>query len=398
MFYFIEKKLFLIYYIRVIRLSQFLIKLNSIIVVLCMEGEMTISLCMIVKNEEDVLARILSQAKKFADEIIIVDTGSKDSTIEIAKKFTNKVYNFKWVGDFSKARNYSFSFATGDYIMWLDADDFILDEDVEKINKLKAGKMTADIYMFEYVLTHEADMTPIFKYMRERLFKRSKNYLWTDPVHELICLEGKIEKLDIRVYHEKIHPAPSGRNLKIYQKLKRQKIKLSARQQFYYARELMFNGYYKKAISELNKFIKRDDGWVENKIQACIDKSLCFKSLSNNEGEFESLVESFKFSVPRSEVSYRLGNYFLNLKKYDEAEYWYLQAYEKSEIVDNGAFIERDMHDFLPCLQLCYVCFLKKDIQKSFHFHQLAKSIRPNNAIVLKNENFFLNYFEKMHK
>ena len=89
-----------------------------------------ISLCMIVKNEEDVIGRCLECVKEVVDEIIIVDTGSTDSTVEIAKEYTNKIYNFEWVDDFAKARNYSFSKATKDYIMWLDADDIILEKDL----------------------------------------------------------------------------------------------------------------------------------------------------------------------------------------------------------------------------------------------------------------------------
>lgn len=361
-------------------------------------GKMTISVCMIVKDEEQVIGRILKQVTEFADEIIVVDTGSKDKSVEIAKSFTPYVYKFDWVDDFSKARNYSFAFAKCDYIMWLDADDYILEEDIDKIKKLKSINMSADIYMFEYVLTYEKDMTPIYKYMRERLFKRTKGFRWVGAVHEVICLEGDVQKVDIKIYHKKEKPTKAGRNLKIYQKMKESGADFSPREQFYYARELMFNGKRKKAIGEFKQFLKREDGWVENKIQACIDMSSCYKSLNNKKEELKSLLQSFEYSSPRSEVSYRLGNHFLSKNRLNEAEYWYLQAYENNYMVDNGAFIERDMHDFLPCLQLCYVSYLKGDVQKSFHFHEMAKKIRPDDAIVAKNEEFFLNHFEKICK
>ena len=80
---------------------------------------------MIVKNEEKVLARCLESVKDIVDEIIIVDTGSNDKTKEIAYRYTQNVYDFEWAQDFSAARNYSFSKATKDYQMWLDADDII---------------------------------------------------------------------------------------------------------------------------------------------------------------------------------------------------------------------------------------------------------------------------------
>ena len=74
----------------------------------------TISLCMIVKNEELVLGRCLESIKDLVEEIIIVDTGSTDKTKEIAKLYTNNIYDFKWINDFSAARNFSFSKATKD--------------------------------------------------------------------------------------------------------------------------------------------------------------------------------------------------------------------------------------------------------------------------------------------
>ena len=65
----------------------------------------TVSLCMIVKNEEKVLSRCLDSVKDAVDEIIIVDTGSEDNTKNIASQYTDKIYDFKWVYDFSAARN-----------------------------------------------------------------------------------------------------------------------------------------------------------------------------------------------------------------------------------------------------------------------------------------------------
>ena len=92
----------------------------------------SISLCMIVKNEEDVLARCLESVRGFVDEIVIVDTGSQDRTRQVAEKYTDKIYDFPWDDDFSAARNYGLEKATKEYCMWLDADDVILPEEAEK--------------------------------------------------------------------------------------------------------------------------------------------------------------------------------------------------------------------------------------------------------------------------
>lgn len=97
----------------------------------------SVSLCMIVKDEEEVLGRCLESVKNVVDEIIIADTGSKDRTKEIARQYTDKVYDFEWKDDFSAARNFSLSKGTKDYLMWIDADDVLPEKSVWEMLKLK---------------------------------------------------------------------------------------------------------------------------------------------------------------------------------------------------------------------------------------------------------------------
>ena len=84
-----------------------------------------VSLCMIVKDEEDVLGRCLDSMKGLVDEIVIVDTGSADRTKETAALYTDRIYDYPWVGDFAAARNYAFEKGRMDYLMWMDADDVL---------------------------------------------------------------------------------------------------------------------------------------------------------------------------------------------------------------------------------------------------------------------------------
>ena len=97
----------------------------------------TISACMIVRNEAALLRRCLSYAKQFADEIIIVDTGSLDNTKAIAAEFTSKVFDYEWKDDFAAARNVSFSYAACDFIYVADADEIIDERNIRKIVDLK---------------------------------------------------------------------------------------------------------------------------------------------------------------------------------------------------------------------------------------------------------------------
>ena len=96
-----------------------------------------ISLCMIVKNEEAVLARCLDSIKDLMDEIIIVDTGSTDRTKEIAAGYTDQIYDFAWVDDFAAARNFAFSKASMPYIYTADADEVVSEENRQRFLQLK---------------------------------------------------------------------------------------------------------------------------------------------------------------------------------------------------------------------------------------------------------------------
>ena len=89
------------------------------------ERHVTISACMIVKNAEELLPQCLESVKDVVDEIIVVDTGSTDKSIEIAESYGAKMYHHPWENDFSKHRNQSIGYATGDWILWIDADEAV---------------------------------------------------------------------------------------------------------------------------------------------------------------------------------------------------------------------------------------------------------------------------------
>ena len=95
-----------------------------------------LSLCMIVKNEEKNLGSCLDSIKDIVDEMIILDTGSSDNTVQIAKSFGAEIHNFEWCNDFSAARNESIKFARGKWILWMDADEQFDDKSKEELNSI----------------------------------------------------------------------------------------------------------------------------------------------------------------------------------------------------------------------------------------------------------------------
>ena len=134
----------------------------------------TVSLCMIVKNEERTLRRCLDSVRGLMDEIIIADTGSTDRTVEIARDCGAAVRTFPWCDDFAAARNFAFSKATMQYCMWLDADDVLEPADREAFRKLKETlDPDTDVVMLRYHTGFDESGKPAFSYWRERLLRRA---------------------------------------------------------------------------------------------------------------------------------------------------------------------------------------------------------------------------------
>ena len=350
----------------------------------------TLSLCMIVKNEHDTLARCLDCVRDIADEIIIVDTGSTDDTKEIAKKYTDKVYDFEWCYDFAKARNFSFSKATKDYIMWLDADDVILEQDREKLKILKKI-LTPDIdmVMLKYNLNLDENGVPALSYYRERIVKRSKGYTWVSPIHEVIPQRGKVLHENIAITHQKLHPSDLKRNITIFEKMIGKGIKLDSRQTFYYARELMYAKRYDESIKWYEDLLNNPDAWIENKISACLDLYAIYLSLDNEKSALSSLFKSFEYDTPRAEVCCKLGQYFISKKNYNLAVYWLNVALNDKYDISSGGFFTKDYYDFVPLIELCVCYYYLGDIELAIEYNEKAGSIKPNDINYLNNKAFF---------
>ena len=350
----------------------------------------SISLCMIVKNEEDVIDRCLSSIFKAVDEIIIVDTGSTDKTKEICKNYTDKIFDFKWCDDFSKARNFSFSLATCEYIMWLDADDVVPKNTLNEIIKLK-NDMCADVYMLKYDIAF-CNNQPTFSFYRERILKNNSNATWQGAVHECITPYGKVVSLPISIEHRKIKHTQSNRNYLIYKKVLKSR-ELSPREQYYYGRELFDHKKYNECIKVLRKFINSKLGWTENNIDACYLLSQCFNYLSDRKNELKYLFKTFEYDTPRANICCKIGDYYLNENKYNLSISWYLLSIKCEDVTNKGGFVENIYYNYYPYLQLC-VCFYKLGDLKTAEFYNNKARKYLITETTENNKNFF-NQFKK---
>lgn len=298
----------------------------------------TVSLCMIVKNEERVLRRCLDSLRELMDEIVIVDTGSTDRTREIAAEYTDKLYDFVWTGDFSKARNFAFSKAGCDYIYTADADEALDGENRERFRILKET-LVPEVEIVQMYYGNQLSHGTVYNYdkeLRPKLFKRLRSFCWIEPVHETVRLLPVVFDSDIEITHlpESDH---TGRDLEIFSKMTGKGQTLSKRLVNMYAKELLISGG-EKELKQAEDYFTRlaDDGETEPEQ---MKEALCVVvRAARMRGDFLKMYRYAMKDVASegvSEVCCELGEYYLGQKEYQEAAIWfYNAAYETQSILN----------------------------------------------------------------
>jgi glycosyltransferase involved in cell wall biosynthesis len=345
----------------------------------------TISLCMIVKDEEAVIGRCLNSVKDLVDEIVIVDTGSSDNTKEIVKRYTDRIFDFQWVDDFSAARNFSFDQARMDYILWLDADDVLDEENREKFVRLRSElEPWVDAVSMLYHLTFDQMGVPTHSLRRHRLVKRINRFRWQGFVHEYLQVGGHVMESDVAVSHLPVERDPD-RNLTIYEKKVASGETLSPRDLYYFANECVDHGLHEKAIRYYREFLDRG-GWVEDEIAACGKIADCYLALGDQIKSREFVLRSFLYDVPRAENCCRLGYLFLSEGNFRKAAYWYERALEAEK--PKYGMINHACHTWLPHIQLC-VCYNRLgQPDKAYYHNEVAAVYQPDSPSVLHNREY----------
>ncbi len=297
-----------------------------------------ISGCMIVKNEEKVLARCLDSIADLMDELIIVDTGSTDSTKQIAARYTDKIYDFPWIDDFSAARNFAFSKATKDYIYSADADEVLNPENHQLFSELKRVLLPEiDIVQMKYgnQLEHGTAYNFDEEY-RPKLFKRLREFVWIEPVHETVRLEPVVYDSDIVIDHRP-HENHAKRDFAVFQKHIRSGLRLSKRLHHMYAMELYISGD-KEDFLEAEPFFAQSAVDSSRSIDEVKEAACIVCRAARLRGDSHMLLKmSLKdlLSEGSAEMCYELGEYFFEKKDYAEAAVWYYNAAEETESILN---------------------------------------------------------------
>ncbi len=281
----------------------------------------TLSLCMIVKNELENLRELLPQIKDFADEIIIVDTGSQDGTFEYLKSVDFiKLFKIKWENDFSKARNFSITHATKDFILWLDADDRIF------FNENFKSRLDKN-YVYFLKVKNSSDDTFFYQL---RIFPNFRGLKFQGRVHEQVVFD--IEKFEI-VYLDEIeivHTGYESRNILIKKHKRNIEILNSIKNKDFYdflqlAESYKIIGEYEKSLENLKKLLNFKELFQKNIEIFCfihfeiyrIEKLLNFEFPEKWLFKVESIA--YKFPV----IFYHIARYFYRNRDFKKSKEYF---------------------------------------------------------------------------
>ena len=334
---------------------------------------MKLSLCIICKNEEQRIERCINSVKNYVDEMIVVDTGSTDKTIDIVKKLGAKVFEIEWEDDFSKARNYAISKAKGNWIIFLDADEYVIEEDrkyirnyvIEAINKNSEG------IMVEMINVDSEKVQSIFRPVR--IFKRSPKIQYTGKIHELVLKEGKQMKLlnfkePLRLKHDGYSDEVKNEKNKINRNLgmllKEYEFNKESGNICYYLMETYYaDGKLQEAYEFGHKVLEYNNGNLTGIKQITYSTLLqVYFDLKKTEKEMEKLYKDAVQSDPvYPDFDFRYGYYWYKKTEYKQAILYLEQSLVK---IENYTGIEKSnvVADIVTLYRMLSHCYLGENM------------------------------------
>lgn len=297
---------------------------------------MTISVCMIVKNEEQQLAACLDSLVPIADEIIVVDTGSTDSTKEIAARYTDRIYDFPWIDDFAAARNFAFSKAAMDYIYTADADEVIDEDNIRLFRRVKEllPPEVEIVQMYYLNLMEENAVYNSRRELRPKLFRRLRTFEWINPIHETVRLDPVIYNSDIEIRHlARGHHAK--RDLAAFVKAADRGVRLDKVLHSMYAKELFIAGDtedLKAAVPFFRESLADPSRSEDEHREARCVLARAYRLCGDTAGFFALCLRDV-IAAPCAEMCSETGHFFYDSGNYAEALCWLNDAIFETEAV-----------------------------------------------------------------
>ncbi len=339
-----------------------------------------ISQCMIVKNEEKNIEKALSWGRDIMWEQIVVDTGSTDRTVEIAESMGAKVYYFEWKDDFAAAKNYALKWAKGDWIAFLDADEYMDKENVKRVMPLLEELRGSSYLALITALANLDDGGVVFHCgSQTRFFRNGRDLYYQGRIHEELYRGGKplagIDQLDtceeLTILHTGYAHSVAGQGQKADRNLALILKELEENPNNYNMMGYLGDVYRCKeekdlAIEWYDKAVKKlpspEHGWFRYDMRTAMTFSSLLSLLcEERKDEPDRILEIYKKAlsyVPlESDLDYILGRYYAGQEEYENARRHLekaLSTLEKNGNTFYGANLSANLMGTWELLAICY--------------------------------------------
>jgi glycosyltransferase involved in cell wall biosynthesis len=365
-----------------------------------------ISLCMIVKNEEKVLSRCLESVFEIVDEIIIIDTGSSDSTKEVASQYTKHVYDYTWTGSFSKARNFAHNFATGEWILALDADEYVDRENLKDaiLNIKETTKLNPEIDAFSVKIFNFTGIygENIFQHHHSRIYKNDGNIEYYRDIHEqLQKTNGEVLQeifSTLHVYHSGYlnSTVKSKEKNKRNTELLKAEMKKSGNSGFDYfnlGNEYQSMGKIEEALDAYKKaFVKKPDirySWVPYTIIQIVN---CLIKLTRYDEALKVITDAEQMYTKSPEFKCLKSNIYITQNRWEDAKEVLTDVINNKKHFDK-CIMSIDYLEFIPYKLLGNIFESEKDFKNAVsHYSQALSFNRTNKEVITRILYILSNY------
>jgi glycosyltransferase involved in cell wall biosynthesis len=348
-----------------------------------------LSICLIAKNEAKHLKRLVDSLDGIQDEIILVDTGSSDDTVEVAKSLGMKVYERPWDNSFCKARNFSCEHASGEWIFCPDCDE-VIKKPHEFLSFLKRQDPAVNQVAMYLHIAWDHEGRPINVFPAQRCFRRG-THVWAGDIHEYLSPLPGVQS-NVRICEEAWfeHHPDNYKSRDWYIEVLRQQANQNPkdpRALHYMGRECVYKGLYAEAIGYLERCLQFHT-WDFERCQTRMYLADCYVQLGELDKAEEQLVLSMKEEPSRRDAAFKLAELYRINNRHDRAVIWYRMctAIPKSK---PRYFTSEDLYGALPFLRMAYSYWYLGDMKGALEAYNIAKEKDPNMPELIQNAHYF---------
>jgi SAM-dependent methyltransferase len=350
-------------------------------------GRPKLTVVLITKNEEELLGQCLESLQGVWDELVVVDTGSTDKTIEIAESFGAKIGRFPWIDDFAAARNYAESLCSGHYLYWQDADEILLEGKEAMRRIVEEGK--EDGLSPKLIFKRDAAGNVETDFIRQELFhKHNGAWRWHGAAHN--WLSGPIRTAAPQIVVEHLNrpsgDRPNHKDIFVALRSNLSKEAPDERNLFYLAREHHNKGHHHEAIGLIGLMLQTPISWPVQRARGCVIAGMCWQALGDPDAAAQAYLKAIEICPTVVEGFYYLGKLRYEQQRYAEGATWFKAATIPEP---GGFFVDRDIYEWRR-YDLLAVCLHKIGRSGEARLYGAkALSARPNDEQLKTNMAYY---------